>query len=451
MSKGAKKIFVLILTVLFLLIGLGMVLYSQGYRVDFKKRKIVQTGGLYFKVWPPGVEVYLNGKMEKKTSFLFNSAFIENLLPKVYEIEIKKQDFHSWKKNLEVKEKWVTEAKNIILFQRDPIFSFLQKPIKNFWPSPDNKKIIYEKNNVLEILDLEKNKTEILFQKELIGKLTEIDWTIPPTKILLKIETEEQQNFFVFELSGKSPLSSLQFLGQNAKNFSFHPKDPSKIFFLKENRLFETDYLVKTQKLILDNVISYSILDENLIWLDPRGFVYRSDLSGRTLGILNLKPIEIIPETEYRILGSDFSKIFLKKSSTLFYLDPELKSFTKISDNIKNLKFSPSLKKAVYFSENEIWILFLEDLPEQPPRKLGEKIFLARFSEKIKNLFWLTDHYLIFNVGNVIKISEIDDRDRINIVDLTEFKNPELFFNQADKKLYILSSENLYQSEKLIP
>ena len=89
---------------------------------------------------------------------------------------------------------------------------------------------------------------------------------------------------------------------------------------------------------------------------------------------------------------------------------------------------------------------------EQEEKKVGEEIFLTRFSEKIGEVFWLTSHYLIFNTGSKIKIAEIDDRDKINIVDLVEFPDPKIFWNQNNKKLYILSEKNLYTSrERLAP
>ncbi|HEY0090170.1 MAG TPA: hypothetical protein VGB37_15085, partial [Candidatus Lokiarchaeia archaeon] len=112
----------------------------------------------------------------------------------------------------------------------------------------------------------------------------------------------------------------------------------------------------------------------------------------------------------------------------------------------------------------EIWILFLKDKLDQPTKKTGEKIFLTRVSEKINDVFWLNSDYLIFDSGNKLKIAEIDDRDRINIYDLSEFKEPpqgaasavptgqaKIFFNKSDKKLYVLTQDNLYVSEKLIP
>jgi hypothetical protein len=91
----------------------------------------------------------------------------------------------------------------------------------------------------------------------------------------------------------------------------------------------------------------------------------------------------------------------------------------------------------------------LEKQYDQPEKEANEQLFLTRFSEKIDSLFWYTNYYLIFNLGDKIKIIEIDERDKINIYDLAEFKDPEIFW--ANKKLYILSEQNLYASDELIP
>ena len=80
-----------------------------------------------------------------------------------------------------------------------------------------------------------------------------------------------------------------------------------------------------------------------------------------------------------------------------------------------------------------------------------EKIFLTRFSEKIGNIFWLNDYYLIFNVGNKIKIGEIDNRDGLNIIDLAEFEKPSIVWDKDLKKLYVASGNKSYLLENLLP
>jgi len=227
-----------------------VIFYFQGYRFDFEKNKVVQTGALYLKAMPNNCQVYLDGDFKKKTSGFTGSVLIENLMPREYQVEIRKTGYHSWQKNLEIREKQVTEAKNIILFPQNPDFTIVsEKPeIKISATSSDKQKVI----------DASAYEIRVLFPE-------------------------------------------------------------------KENPLFP--------------------------------------------------------------------------HSTLF-----------------------------------------------PHRE----VFIARFSKKIGNIFWLTDHYLIFSVGNKIKIAEIDDRDKINIIDLAEFKDPEIFWDEKNKNLYVLSEGKLYLSKNLI-
>jgi len=241
MNKKTRTILFFICVFLFALTAPSVILYSQGYRFDFETKKVVQTGGLYFKVAPRSAQVYINGKLKDTTSIFTNSSLIENLLPKTYYIEIKKDGYHSWQKTLEVNERQVTEAKNIILIPQDVNFA-------------------------------------------------------------KSIET---------------PL----------------PK-------------------------YLTNATS-----------------------------------------------SDGNKV-------------------------------------VRYDEHEIWVSF-------PKEK--KDIFLTRFSETIGNVFWLNDYYLIFNVGDKIKVAEIDDRDRLNVIDIAEFKAPEIFWDNNNGKLYVLSGSTLYLAEKLLP
>jgi len=240
MTKRARTILFILFVFLFILMAPAVVFYSQGYRVDFDNRKIVRTGGFYFKVVPSRAEVYLNNELKKNTSIITNSVFIENLLPKTYEVEIKRSGYHPWKKTLEVKEKEVTDAKNITLFPQNPQFTILNQA---------------------------------------------------PPKITASATSADK------------------------------------------NKIVESD-------------------------------------------------------------------------------------------------------------NYEIWVMLSEK---------KEKIFLTRFSEKISDIFWLNNDYLIFVVGNKIKIAEIDNRDGLNIVDLAELEKPKIFWDKDAKKLYVISEEKTYLLESLLP
>jgi len=518
MTKKTRTILFSICVFLFLVSASVVVFYSQGYRFDFEKKKITQTGAFYFKVLPRSAQIYFDGKLKKDTDFIFGSALIENLLPKTYNIQIKKEGYISWEKTLEIKEKQVTEAKNIVLIPESLGFTVLSKEVKDFFFSPDAKKIILEeirengwqinlydlKNNVKSYLVDEHSfistfrYARVIGEKDIAkGEEVKVDFLSlkfsPDSKrILLKVGLKEEEKYFILDLE-KTPsdLISLSFLGTDIQDIFFNPQIPQKIFFTKpveedksssspfaaarvseekteknkiaQTDLFEADWgTKKISQTILSNLIAYEASGGNIFLISDEGFLFKTDFSGKRQEQLSFSPFPIKKEENLQLLVN-FPKILLKEDDNLYFFDQALENFKKLSAPANSFSFSPDLKKIVYFNNYEIWILFLEEKFDQPQRKVGEEIFLTRFSEKIGEVFWLTSHYLVFNAGNKLKIAEIDDRDRINIVDLSphqisgseglvEFKDPKIFWNQNNKKLYLFSEKNLYTSrERLAP
>ena len=74
MTKKSRTVLFLICFCIFLLIAPAVVFYSEGYRIDFKNKKISQTGAFYFKVSQRSADIYLNGKLAKKTGLLFGDV-----------------------------------------------------------------------------------------------------------------------------------------------------------------------------------------------------------------------------------------------------------------------------------------------------------------------------------------------------------------------------------------
>jgi hypothetical protein len=268
---------------------------------------LTKTGGFFIKAEPRQAEIYINGRLEKKTDFFFNSVLVKNLLPKKYKIEIKKEGFFTWEKTLEIEEKNVIEIKSVILFPKNPNFAIL----------PENQ--------------------------------------INP--------------------------------------------------FLKK----------EATTTVPEGILAYQIINNNIYYLNATGSIFLTDSSFLTNKKLNQISFLVEPGSKY------------------------------------NLKISPDGKKIAYISDHEIWLLFTQDISDQPQKKAGQILFLTRFSEIINNVFWLNSDYLIFSTGDKIKISEIDNRDKINICEIGEFADPIIKFTLADKKLYILSDGKIYFSTDLLP
>lgn len=424
MKKRTRTILFFVLLFIFISFAPIFILYLQGYRFDLENRKLTQTGGLFVKATPKQAEIYLDEKLSKKTDFFFGSALIENLLPKKHNVRIQKEGYFPWQKDLEVKEKEVTQAKSIILFPENPNFSFLSKGVENFWSLPNRRKIIFKEKEediwALKLYDLDKDLKSLLLKEDDISikgvELLNLELSDDRKEVSLEVGTKEQLKYFTLEIDKTPPL-------------------------LKET---------EEPLLPLKNIITYRVLNGDIYYLDDLGYLYRTDDSFSIKEKITGLPFPVKQETEYDLrVFSGF--IFLKEGRILYLLNPGSKLFEKFSEGVKSLKISPDSKKLVYFSESEIRVLFLKEQVSQPSRKAGESIFLIRLSEEIKDVFWISSDYLIFSTRNTIKIVETDNRDRINIIDLAEFKNPQIFWNLIDKKLYLLSNENLFVSEKLIP
>ena len=456
MDKKIKNALIVISGIIFILIIPLTLLYCFGYRFDFESKKIIETGGFSFKTHPKNCEVYLNDNFIKKTDFVFGEIFIKNLLPKKYNIKIKKQGFQDWEKNLEVKEKIVTEAKKIILFPEKPDFLILQKDIDDYFLSPDENKLILKKFDEtgweLSLFNLEnKEKSSILKNSDLKEKealILEIKWSFDSKKILLKIETKKGIEYFIADTlkENQKYIFSLDNLGK-IREISFNNQNSQEIFFLKttstKNNLYKTNYYqTSSPDLILENALSYLFSGGDIFYLDNEGFLKKSNLSGNNLTILNKKPFPVKKESEYEIKIPRNQKMFINGEEGFYFLDPESLVFEKISDSINNLGSSPDSKNIYFFNNHEIWL---------SDESFEEIVFLNRFSKKLGDVFWLNSDYLIFHTEEKIQISEIDNRDKINMAELGSFENSKIFWNKNYKILYVLSKGNLYYLENLIP
>ena len=463
MIKRTRTAIFIVLIIAFLTIAPLTVLYCLGWRFDFETRKITQPGMFYFKAWPRNCQIYINGDIKKKTDIFFGSVLIENMLPDNYNVEINKEGYHSWKKNLLISKREVTEAKNVTLIPQNPAIGLISKNIESFFFSPDEKKIILregEEEWSLKLFEPEKNiKSHLISQNDLrLGPLTpkgeEISGSVElidllfsddSKRLLLTLGAKENIYHFILEIESNN-LIPLEIA--DSEKIIFHPTDSQKVLVLFQEKLEEIDFKTKESLVILENVIEITSNYNKIYYLDKEGFIFKTSPDGEDGERLNIIPFEIKQEVRYEIKILN-NNIFLEEDNSLYLFDQEKNSFEKLLEPSKNIKISLDGRKVAYFNDYEIWVKFLEKKYEQPQKEVGDKIFINRFSEQIDSLFWYTDHYLIFNTNNIIKIAEIDDRGKINIVDLAEYEDPNIFF--SNRKVYVISKNNFYISENLTP
>ena len=458
MTKKQRSFLFFLMLFLFFAIGPSIVLYSQGYRIDFENKKVVQTGAFYFMITPKSVRIEIDSISDKKTriastDFLFGTSYVENLLPGRYKVKILKQGYHDWEKILEINERMATEIKNVTLIPENPEFEILKDNVENFFFMPDNNKIIFQKseNNdwKLSLYEIKNGLEKTLVSSNEISReeiiLSDLIFSDKSNRIIMKIEVHEKTEYYLLYLEEKNKPAFLD-LGNKAEKVSFHPQKEKEILFQERDSLLSYNYETKKSDIIVDNIIAYS--PSPLYWLSKDGFVFRNLENPKRL---NKYFLEIKEEKNYEIHIPNLYEIMIKEDSVFYLFDKESEKFKEVFHSSYKPFTSPDFQKMVHFTDNELRIFFLEDIRDQPARQYKENVFLTRFSDKIREVDWYTSHYLIFTFENEIKITEINNSDHLNIVTLIKIEKPQIFFNLSNQKLYILSENKFFTSKRLIP
>ena len=116
MSKNARRALFYTLLLAFLISGSGIVLFAQGWRVDFPSFHISKVGGIYVRSYPDGADIFLNGKaVQNQSGFLSPGTLISDLFPKTYLLALTAPGYQNWHENVAVAPSLVANHKDAVL------------------------------------------------------------------------------------------------------------------------------------------------------------------------------------------------------------------------------------------------------------------------------------------------------------------------------------------------
>lgn len=125
MDKRVKNLILISSFLFFFVLSYLVVLYAYGYFFDFKNLSWVKTGGFLVKADSNDISVYVNGKLEGKTSFLTASFIEKNLLPGDYSLRFEKKGLLPIAKNIEIKSGEATQLTHIYMINQQEIQDFI--------------------------------------------------------------------------------------------------------------------------------------------------------------------------------------------------------------------------------------------------------------------------------------------------------------------------------------
>jgi len=116
MSHVKGFLYNLLLAVVFLFILIILIAYSRGYKINFENKSIGSTGILVASSYPTGAKIFVDGVLKGATNTNIS------LPPGQYLVEIKKEGYSTWKKNILIKGEVVIKA-DALLFPINPSLS----------------------------------------------------------------------------------------------------------------------------------------------------------------------------------------------------------------------------------------------------------------------------------------------------------------------------------------
>ncbi len=176
-----------------------------------------------------------------------------------------------------------------------------------------------------------------------------------------------------------------------------------------------------------------------------------TELISITLFPLDLKKIKIAQLPAQKIsdfkITSDTIKIINNKKTgiiNVYNTEGQFISNEKFEIATSTELISPDKNKKLYVADNRIWIDYLSDVKEEPPKKAGEKEIIAISESPILFLDWFKDseHTIWFTSGE-LTIAERDNRgNKRNSVKFYLNIDPPIFWDIKNSDLYFFETNN---------
>lgn len=463
-SEISRKIFWWTLFVLFWITSAIIIGYAFGYRFNLKKGIFVYAGSITLKTTPQESDVYINNKLysAKKLNRINNSYHIGGIFPGEYLLEVKSSDHNSWSKKITVQSGISTEFWNIVLTNENPtILSYTINGILKFFISPrkNNVAVAQKENDIFSVSIFSPDKTDIknIFSSNEYSftdnEKENIEWTPQAHRIIIptiKNDTNEK-TYFIASTDDEEKINLKDITNnENISNVRWDPETKNVLFYMLNNDLFRIDLDNPTEsKMIAQNISSYELASNGLYFFQlPEGIVYKTNFSGTNSPkqITRISP-DMTNDQYYKIIAYDDQRMTLINNSGSLYIFNQGENeeyFKKISSNSKGSQFSDDGKKLLFWNDNEIFVYFVREWDVQPAREESELIPITRYAEKIKNIQWSRDYeHIIFTVDKKIKLIELDQRDRRNLMDITSLNIDDSYVvnNNSDALIYFTNKD----------
>ncbi|MCX6782077.1 MAG: PEGA domain-containing protein [Candidatus Magasanikbacteria bacterium] len=161
-SKPVRKTIMVIFIALFFIISPAIIMYTSGYRYDFKRGLLRETGAINIDIEPKDAVVTLNGIKIKSTM----PVRLNDRIPGKYNVLISSPGYFDWRKEIEVKNKQTVYIKEISILKKNQPDFLTDGSIRSLSISYDGSFLAYIKltsdGEELRVRNLDNQSEEIM-------------------------------------------------------------------------------------------------------------------------------------------------------------------------------------------------------------------------------------------------------------------------------------------------
>lgn len=387
LTRPIRLTIMLFLVSSFFVISPILIAYSSGYRYDFVKNKIRQTGVLNVDILPKEAKVFLNGA-ELAQKIPFNLS----LYPDTYLLTIKQDGYKTWEKNISINSKQTTYINFINLLKDDLPINTNISDVQDIIGSNNSDSILLltpapnYRYNILS-LDLKNNIKQTLETNVDISS-----YSVSPFDNFAYIIKNEsgQKKLVLYDLNKPENYQTMntnitdKVQWKNNNNRPLSTTDKNQVISIYNNlntknlsNLSHTNWYADDN----DNVWFYN---DNEIFNDKERYY----LQNKIVGIVNLNKYRILIKTTegFFVYNLKTNKETAINGSKLFW-DETNKNWVVYSDWEINMVKEDGTTNLLYRSGDKIKSLQLLD---------GGKIYILQTENEIKAID--IDHYLQFTI-----------------------------------------------------
>lgn len=242
-----------------------------------------------------------------------------------------------------------------------------------------------------------------------------------------------------------------------ARNIFLFPQNPSSEFIAQNvtstipaflNSIEKNKKENQAQK-IASSSAAWVLKNNEIYFISEINFnLYRTDLNSFFREQISKEPLSENGNFKIFVGPAQNQIAVLSPKNKLYFLNKGSKIFELLSPSVRQAQFSDDGKKLLFFSDYEVWALYLEDFLIQPYKKAGEKELITRFAQKISQAIFFPDNeHLALVIGDKIKVIELDGRDQRNFIDFLTVPSPEIFYDSRNEYFYYLTQQKLFRIE----